>query len=77
MTVPFILALGVGVSAIRSDPNAETDSFGLVALSSVGPIPVSYTHLRLVKSTRLSISRPLTEAKARRICRRDRISFAP
>ena len=38
MTVPFILALGVGVSAIRSDPNAENDSFGLVALGSVGPI---------------------------------------
>ena len=38
MTVPFILALGVGVSAIRSDRNAENDSFGLVALSSVGPI---------------------------------------
>ena len=38
MTVPFILSLGVGVSAIRSDPNAENDSFGLVALSSVGPI---------------------------------------
>lgn len=38
MTVPFILALGVGVSAIRSDPNAENDSFGLVALASVGPI---------------------------------------
>lgn len=38
MTVPFILALGVGVSSIRSDKNAENDSFGLVALSSVGPI---------------------------------------
>ena len=38
MTVPFILALGVGVSAIRSDSNAENDSFGLVALCSVGPI---------------------------------------
>lgn len=38
MTVPFILALGVGVSAIRSDGNAGNDSFGLVALSSVGPI---------------------------------------
>ncbi|MBR5547243.1 MAG: DUF1538 domain-containing protein [Clostridia bacterium] len=38
MTVPFILALGVGVSAIRSDANAENDSFGLVALCSVGPI---------------------------------------
>ena len=38
MTVPFILALGFGVSSIRSDKNAENDSFGLVALSSVGPI---------------------------------------
>ena len=38
MTVPFILALGVGVSFIRSDKNAEADSFGLVALSSIGPI---------------------------------------
>ena len=38
MTVPFILALGVGVSAIRNDANAENDSFGLVALCSVGPI---------------------------------------
>ena len=38
MTVPFILALGVGVSSIRSDRDAEGDSFGLVALSSIGPI---------------------------------------
>ena len=38
MTVPFIMALGIGVSSIRSDQRAEGDSFGLVALSSVGPI---------------------------------------
>ena len=38
MTVPFIMALGVGVASIRSDENAQTDSFGLVALCSVGPI---------------------------------------
>ena len=36
MTVPFILAMGVGVSNIRSDRRAEADSFGLVALCSVG-----------------------------------------
>ena len=36
MTVPFIMALGVGVASIRSDKNA--DSFGLVALCSIGPI---------------------------------------
>lgn len=38
MTVPFIMALGVGISAIRSDKHAADDSFGLVALCSVGPI---------------------------------------
>ena len=34
----FIMALGVGVASIRSDENAAQDSFGLVALCSVGPI---------------------------------------
>ena len=38
MTVPFIMALGVGVASIRSDENAKSDSFGLVALCSIGPI---------------------------------------
>lgn len=38
MTVPFIMALGVGVASIRSDENAKADSFGLVALCSIGPI---------------------------------------
>ena len=38
MTVPFIIALGVGVASIRSDHSAENDSFGLIALCSVGPI---------------------------------------
>lgn len=38
MTVPFIMALGVGISSIRSDKHAEDDSFGLVALCSIGPI---------------------------------------
>lgn len=38
MTVPFILAMGIGVSNIRSDKRAEADSFGLVALCSIGPI---------------------------------------
>ena len=38
MTVPFIMALGVGLASMRSDKNSASDSFGLVALSSVGPI---------------------------------------
>ena len=38
MTVPFIMALGVGISSIRNDSKAADDSFGLVALCSVGPV---------------------------------------
>ncbi len=38
MTVPFIMALGVGAASMRTDKNAESDSFGLVALCSIGPI---------------------------------------
>ena len=38
MTVPFIMALGVGVASIRSDERAQQDSFGLVGLCSIGPI---------------------------------------
>ncbi len=38
MTVPFIMAFGVGISEIRSDRRAADDSFGLVSLCSAGPI---------------------------------------
>ncbi len=38
MTVPFIMSMGVGFAAVRSDKHAEVDSFGLVALCSIGPI---------------------------------------
>lgn len=38
VTVPFILALGLGVAAVRSGKGAREDSFGLVALSSIGPV---------------------------------------
>lgn len=38
MTVPFIMALGVGVAAVRGGSNAGDDSFGFVGLASVGPI---------------------------------------
>ncbi len=38
MTVPFIMALGVGVASMRSDKGGKDDSFGLVALSSIGPV---------------------------------------
>ena len=35
LTVPFIMALGVGVSAVRADPSG---SFGLTGIASVGPL---------------------------------------
>ena len=38
ITVPFIMALGIGMVSIRSDKKSSDDSFGLVALCSIGPI---------------------------------------
>lgn len=38
MTVPFIMSFGIGIAAIRSDRHAADDSFGLIALCSIGPI---------------------------------------
>ena len=38
ITVPFIMALGIGMASVRTDKNSSTDSFGLTALCSVGPI---------------------------------------
>lgn len=38
ITVPFIMALGVGISSVLGDKHSGDNSFGLVALCSVGPI---------------------------------------
>ena len=38
ITVPFIMALGVGISAVLGDRHSKDNSFGLVALCSIGPI---------------------------------------
>ena len=45
MTVPFIMALGVGVAAVRSksagaqsDTTSSDDSFGLTGIASIGPV---------------------------------------
>lgn len=38
ITVPFIMALGLGLASVRTDKGSREDSFGLVALCSVGPI---------------------------------------
>lgn len=38
LTVPFIMALGVGVATVLRGKSASSDGFGLVALASIGPI---------------------------------------
>ena len=38
ITVPFIMALGVGISHVLGDRRSKENSFGLVSLCSVGPI---------------------------------------
>jgi len=38
ITVPFILAVGLGIASVRGDKDSMEDSFGLVALCSIGPI---------------------------------------
>lgn len=38
ITVPFIMAMGIGLSMLRSDNDSQSDSFGLVAICSMGPV---------------------------------------
>ena len=38
VTVPFFMSLGVGMASVRGDRDSGSDSFGLIALCSVGPI---------------------------------------
>ena len=38
MTVPFIMALGLGVSSVRAGDKRQDSSFGLTGISSVGPV---------------------------------------
>ena len=46
ITVPFILALGVGIASVRGGESSQNDSFGLVGLCSVGPI-LTVLHMSL------------------------------
>ncbi len=38
LTVPFILALGVGVASVTARRASSTNSFGILALASLGPV---------------------------------------
>lgn len=38
ITVPFIMAMGIGLAAVRSDKHSQSDAFGLIALCSIGSV---------------------------------------
>ena len=38
ITVPFILALGIGIATTRSGKKVNEDAFGLIAITSIGPV---------------------------------------
>ena len=38
ITVPFIMALGIGMASVNGDEDSKNDSFGLIGLCSIGPI---------------------------------------
>ncbi|WP_071396547.1 DUF1538 domain-containing protein [Bacillus tuaregi] len=51
LTVPFVLALALGVSALKKDSKAsEKDSFGLVAIASTGAI-ISVMIMNIISKT--------------------------
>ena len=57
ITVPFIMALGVGIAATLGGKDAGENSFGLVALCSVGPI-LAVTALGLTVRGELNYTLP-------------------
>ncbi len=57
ITVPFIMALGVGIAATVGGRNAKENSFGLIALCSVGPM-LALIVLSLFMKGELSYSVP-------------------
>ncbi len=57
ITVPFIMALGVGISSVLGDRRSKENSFGLVALCSVGPI-LAVLVLGIFSSNNLSYQVP-------------------
>lgn len=38
VSVPFIMAFGLGICAVRSGKSNQDDGFGLIALASIGPV---------------------------------------
>jgi hypothetical protein len=67
MTVPFILALGLGVSSVKGGKTSEEDSFGFVAIASTGPIISVLIMSILSKSDSLTGSLPYNPSSAESI----------
>lgn len=57
ITVPFIMALGVGIAATLGGKNVSENSFGLIAMCSIGPI-LAVTILGMSVSGDISYSLP-------------------
>jgi len=57
ITVPFIMSLGVGISSVLGDRRSKDNSFGLIALCSIGPI-LSVLVLGIFSSNDLSYAVP-------------------
>lgn len=57
ITVPFIMAIGVGVALTIGGSNSSENSFGLIALCSVGPI-LAVMVMALLSSGNLTYSLP-------------------
>ncbi len=57
ITVPFIMALGVGIATTIGGRNANENSFGLIALCSIGPM-LAVLMLSLFSSGSLTYSLP-------------------
>ena len=57
ITVPFIMALGVGIAATLGGKNVSENSFGLIAMCSIGPI-LAVTVLGISASGDMSYALP-------------------
>ena len=57
ITVPFIMALGVGISSVLGDRHSQENSFGLVSLCSIGPV-LAVLVLGIFSSNNLSYQVP-------------------
>ena len=71
ITVPFIMALGAGIAAMGKSKKSQENSFGLVALCSIGPI-LSVLILSIcfkpeAETTQTVLTMPSTTAEAFRV----------